>query len=165
MSPYGFCSPEWKIQHKHGIPVHVSHQDKTKRSPTFDNVYLFKFIRPTKMKVLGKNHRTIWINEDDEEAISIIDQRYLPHRFIIEDLHTVSEMVRAIKDMHVRGAGLIGAAAGYGMYLATLEARQKSSFEHILVSADALKATRPTAVNLEWAANKQSNVTAKAKTA
>jgi methylthioribose-1-phosphate isomerase len=116
------------------------------------------------MKVLGKNHRTIWINEDNDETISIIDQRYLPHRFIIEDLHTVSDMVHAIKDMHVRGAGLIGAAAAYGMYLATLEAR-KSSFEHILESADALKATRPTAVNLEWAVNKQLNVIAQGKTA
>ena len=140
-------------------------KDKTKQSLTIDNVYLFKFIRSTKMKVQGKNHRTIWINENDDEAISIIDQRYLPHRFIIEDLHTVSEMVRAIKDMHVRGAGLIGAAAGYGMYLATLEARHKSSFEHILASADALKATRPTAVNLEWAVNKQLNVIAQGKTA
>jgi methylthioribose-1-phosphate isomerase len=88
----------------------------------------FKFMQSTKMKVLDKNYRTIWINEDDEETISIIDQRYLPHRFIIEDLHTVSEMVHAIKDMHVRGAGLIGAAAGYGMYLATLEARQQKFF-------------------------------------
>jgi methylthioribose-1-phosphate isomerase len=67
-------------------------------------------IRSTKVKVLGKNYRSIWINEDDEEAISIIDQRYLPNLFIIEDLHTVSEMVHTIKDIHVRGAGLIGAA-------------------------------------------------------
>ena len=66
-------------------------------------------MQSTNMKVLGKNYRTIWINEDDEEMISIIDQRHLPHRFIIEDLHTVREMVHAIKDMHVRGAGLIGA--------------------------------------------------------
>jgi methylthioribose-1-phosphate isomerase len=144
---------------------HVPRQHKTKQSLTDDNVFLSKFKRSTKMKVLGKNHRTIWINEDDEEIISIIDQRYLPHRFIIEDVHTVSEMVHAIKDMHVRGAGLIGAAAGYGMYLATLEARHKSSFEHILASADALKATRPTAVNLEWAVNRQLNVIADAKTA
>ena len=99
--------------------VHVSREHKTKQSLPIDNVYLFKFMRSTKMKVLGKNYSTIWIKEDDEEVISIIDQRYLPHRFIIEDLHTVSEMVHAIKDMHVRGAGLIGAAAGYGMYLAT----------------------------------------------
>ena len=93
------------------------------------------------MKVLGKNYSTIWLKEEDDEVISIIDQRYLPHRFIIEDLHSVSEIVHAIKDMHVRGAGLIGAAAGYGMYLATIEASHKNSLEHVLASAGALKAT------------------------
>jgi methylthioribose-1-phosphate isomerase len=36
---------------------------------------------------------------------------------------------------------------------------------YILASADALKATRPTAVNLEWAVNKQVNVIAQGKTA
>jgi methylthioribose-1-phosphate isomerase len=117
------------------------------------------------MKVQGKNYRTIWINDEDEKVISIVDQRFLPHRFIIENLHTVSEMVHAIEDMHVRGAGLIGAAAGYGMYLATMEAGHKNSFDHILASADALKATRPTAVNLEWAVNKQLNAIAQGKTA
>jgi methylthioribose-1-phosphate isomerase len=119
----------------------------------------------TNMKVQGKNYSTIWIKEEDEKVISIIDQRYLPHRFITEDLHTVSEMVQAIKDMHVRGAGLIGAAAGYGMYLATIEASHKNSFDHIVASADVLKATRPTAVNLEWAVNKQLNVIAQGTTA
>ena len=117
------------------------------------------------MKVQGKNYRTIWIKAEDEEVISIIDQRYLPHRFITEDLHTVSDMVHAIKDMHVRGAGLIGAAAGYGMYLATLEARHANSFDHVSTSAEALKATRPTAVNLEWAVNRQLNAIAQGKTA
>jgi len=58
--------------------------------------------------------------------------------------------------MHLRGAGLIGAAAGFGMYLAALEAGKKKSFEDYLIrSADLLKSTRPTAVNLEWAVNKQ----------
>jgi methylthioribose-1-phosphate isomerase len=117
------------------------------------------------MKVSGKNYNTIWIKENDEEVISIIDQRFLPHRFVTEDLRTVSEMVHAIKDMHVRGAGLIGAAAGYGMYLAALESRHKNSFDHMLSSAEALKATRPTAVNLEWAVNRQLKAIAEGKTA
>ena len=115
------------------------------------------------MKVQGKSYRTIWINEENEQVISIIDQRYLPHRFVTEDIHTVSEMERAIKDMHVRGAGLIGAAAGYGMYLATIEASRKNNFDYLLSSADALKATRPTAVNLEWAVKRQLNAIADAK--
>ena len=107
------------------------------------------------MKVQGKDYQTIWINEANPEVINIIDQRHLPHQFIIEDLHSVNELVQAIKDMHVRGAGLIGAAAGYGMYLAAIEAQGNNSDDHLLESAELLKASRPTAVNLEWAVNRQ----------
>jgi methylthioribose-1-phosphate isomerase len=58
--------------------------------------------------------------------------------------------------MHVRGAGLIGATAGYGMYIATLEAPQNDFFESYLIeSGDKLKATRPTAINLTWAVKRQ----------
>ena len=48
--------------------------------------------------------------------VQIIDQRFLPHRFIIEDVRTTEEMATAIREMHVRGAGLIGAAAAFGIY-------------------------------------------------
>ena len=107
------------------------------------------------MNVAGKNYRTIWPKED-EQVVRIIDQRYLPHRFIIEDLHTTEEVVTAIKDMHVRGAGLIGATAGYGMYLAALEAARSNHFESYLQKcADELITSRPTAVNLEWAIKRQ----------
>lgn len=108
------------------------------------------------MRVEGKHFRTIWIKEGDAFTIQIIDQRALPHRFIIEDITTVDQMAVAIKDMHLRGAGLIGAAAGYGMYLASLEALKSKSFdEHIRQSADKIISTRPTAVNLAWAVNRQ----------
>ena len=56
---------------------------------------------------------------------------------------------------HVRGAGLIGASAAYGMYLAAIEAAKNptaAGFDEYLTDAAArLKATRPTAVNLTWA--------------
>jgi methylthioribose-1-phosphate isomerase len=106
------------------------------------------------MKVQGKNYRTIWVNEENDKEISIIDQRYLPHQFIVEQLRSVDAVVAAIKDMHVRGAGLIGATAGYGMYLAALDMRENSD-EYLHRAADLLKASRPTAVNLEWAVNRQ----------
>jgi methylthioribose-1-phosphate isomerase len=70
------------------------------------------------MNINGKHYRTIWLKEGDESVVQIIDQRHLPHRFIIEDLCTVDEVAVAIKDMLVRGAGLIGATAAYGMYIA-----------------------------------------------
>ena len=114
------------------------------------------------MKVEGGNYRTIWLNEDNNTIVSVIDQRFLPHQFVIENLSTVDEVCVAITDMHIRGAGLIGATAGYGMYLATLEAKDKTnSEEHIQQSATLLKATRPTAVNLEWAVNRQIQAIAK----
>ena len=58
-------------------------------------------------------------------------------------------MAVAIRDMHVRGAGLIGAAAGYGMYLAMLAEADPDA------AAALLRATRPTAVNLAWALERQ----------
>ena len=77
-------------------------------------------------------------------------------------------MATAIKDMHVRGAGLIGAAAGYGMFLAARQAllacqaeTSAASNAHetfqafVNTAASRLVATRPTAVNLEHAVNRQ----------
>ena len=72
------------------------------------------------MKVGGQHFRTIWLHPTNERVVQLIDQRFLPHRFVIEDVSTVEQMADAIREMHVRGAGLIGASAGYGMYLAGL---------------------------------------------
>src|SRR5438105_13884944 len=78
-------------------------------------------------------------------------------------------MVTALREMHVRGAGLIGASAGYGMYLGTMEAATRpavAGFDQYLASAAAqLKATRPTAVNLSWAIERQLKNIAEGKTA
>ncbi|MEK7483579.1 MAG: S-methyl-5-thioribose-1-phosphate isomerase, partial [Planctomycetota bacterium] len=72
-------------------------------------------------------------------------------------LYTVAETVQAIQQMKVRGAGLIGVTAGFGMYLATLEAyKQKiSAFSFLETWGQQLIATRPTAVNLAWAVYRQ----------
>ena len=101
------------------------------------------------MNVNGQHYRTIWPDNSDRRVIRLIDQRFLPHRFVIEEVRSVIEMAIAIKEMHVRGAGLIGAAAGYGIYLATLAVESEATFEAQIQSAAAqLKSTRPTAVNL-----------------
>lgn len=108
------------------------------------------------MEVGGRHYRTIWFNEDEADTVCIIDQRKLPFRFEIEVLRTVHDIAVAIRDMHVRGAGCVGAAAGYGMYLAALEARNADDFERALrASGETLLATRPTAVNLRWAVERQ----------
>jgi methylthioribose-1-phosphate isomerase len=117
------------------------------------------------VKVGGQHFRTIWLKPGDDRVVQLIDQRFLPHRFAIEDVNTVEQMATAIRHMHVRGAGLIGASAGYGMYLATLEAAQSGSFDRQLASAAAqLNATRPTAVNLAWAIERQRKSIAEGKT-
>jgi methylthioribose-1-phosphate isomerase len=108
------------------------------------------------MNVNNKHYRTIWLKNKKDSIVQIIDQRFLPHEFIIEDLRTVNDVVIAIKDMHVRGAGLIGAAAGYGIYLATREALKSKDFNGYLhEAANQLNDSRPTAVNLSWAVKKQ----------
>ncbi len=108
------------------------------------------------MNVNGQHYRTIWLKESDHSIIEIIDQRWLPHQFNIEQLKTVEEVAIAIKDMHIRGAGLIGATAAYGMYLASLSANGHSQYNtEIDRCATILLHTRPTAVNLSWAINKQ----------
>jgi methylthioribose-1-phosphate isomerase len=108
------------------------------------------------VKVRGQHYRTIWPNESVNGVIQLIDQRFLPHRFVIEEVRTLDEMARAIREMHVRGAGLIGAAAGYGMYLAMLGADGNSIDDQLAAAAaEQLKATRPTAVNLAWAVERQ----------
>jgi len=121
------------------------------------------------VKVGGRHFRTIWLKPDDECVVQLIDQRFLPHRFVIEEVGTVEQMATAIREMHVRGAGLIGASAGYGMYLATIEAVARPSvaeFEkHLAEAAAHVKATRPTAVNLSWAIERQLKSVAEGKTA
>lgn len=111
------------------------------------------------MKVGGQHFRTIWLHPANERVVQLIDQRFLPHRFVIEEVNTVAQMATAIREMHVRGAGLIGASAGYGMYLATIEAAGSAAvagFDRQLADAAAhLKSTRPTAVNLTWAIERQ----------
>lgn len=103
------------------------------------------------MKINGQHYRTIWQHLTDPTCIQIIDQRWLPHQFIIEDLRTLEDAARAIKDMHVRGAPLIGSAGAYGVYLALLNMVEKDWKEELLNAAEILKNTRPTAVNLAYA--------------
>ena len=99
------------------------------------------------MKIEGVPHRTIWV-EPDGWSVGIIDQTQLPHRFAKVTLRRPEEAARAIHDMLVRGAPLIGATAAYGMCLA---ARQDASDAALDSACALLAASRPTAVNLRWA--------------
>lgn len=108
------------------------------------------------MLASGKPFRTIWLKPGDSSVVQIIDQTKIPWRFEIVDLRSVDEVAVAIRDMWVRGAGLIGATAGYGMHLAAMEAAKAGDHRgHIAACAEKLVKTRPTAVNLAWAVNRQ----------
>ncbi len=107
------------------------------------------------MRVNGQPYRTIWLPADDPSVVRAIDQRRLPHEFALVDLRTVADVCEAIRNMTVRGAGLIGAAAGYGLYLAARAAPAARWADAVEDAARALLATRPTAANLARAVNRQ----------
>jgi len=102
------------------------------------------------MHINGKAFRTIWFDEKDQ-AVKIIDQTKLPHKFEIKNLKTVKDTINAIKTMEVRGAPLIGATAAYGIVLAIME---NNDYKFIRTSSENLIKSRPTAINLKWAVNR-----------
>lgn len=104
------------------------------------------------MKIDGKHHQTIWINENNEKLIQVFDQRFFPHEIQIFNIQNTNDAVFAIKEMVVRGAPLIGVTSAYGMYLACIEAKEQPNPDvYIQEIAKKLNQTRPTAVNLPWA--------------
>jgi methylthioribose-1-phosphate isomerase len=99
------------------------------------------------MKVDGKPFRSIWV-EADGWTVGAIDQRRLPHEFVLATMTTCEEAADAISSMLVRGAPLIGATAAYGVALAMRDDASDAALERAYA---ALIATRPTAINLKWA--------------
>ncbi len=97
------------------------------------------------MRVEGTHYRTVWL---EGSAVRLIEQRLLPHRFEVVSCRTSRETATAIKDMVVRGAGAIGAAAGYAMAQAALEAPETTFPASIEEAARLIQATRPTAHDL-----------------
>ena len=99
------------------------------------------------MKVDGRHYRSIWL-EEDSWSVGAIDQRRLPHEFVVTRLTTCADAADAIRTMLVRGAPLIGATAASGMALAMREDASDAGIER---AYNTLIATRPTAINLKWA--------------
>jgi methylthioribose-1-phosphate isomerase len=115
--------------------------------------------------LVNKQHfETIWLKEGDPSTVQIIDQRFLPFEFRIEDISTVEQMFRAIRDMHLRGAPLIGAAGALGMYLATFYAGKDDILPYYENISAYLISARPTAVNLRYAVKMIFELISKAST-
>jgi S-methyl-5-thioribose-1-phosphate isomerase len=84
------------------------------------------------------------IEWSDTPAVVLLDQRLLPHEERYLQVRTVAELIDAVRRLAVRGAPALGVAGALGVALA---ARTSAD-----VAADvrALRAARPTAVNLAW---------------
>ncbi len=100
------------------------------------------------MHVNGKNYHTIWVHPENSRIIQVIDQRKLPFGFEIIDIKTPEEAFGAIRNMTVRGAPLIGVTGAYGIYLGLINSDQVTWKDHLEETAQQLKSSRPTAVNL-----------------
>lgn len=100
------------------------------------------------MLVNGQPYRTVWW---DGNQVKMIDQRKLPHKFEIISFSEYQDVAAAISNMTVRGAGAIGATAGYGVALAAQNAPNHGFWEKMMHSAEDLRKTRPTAQNLFFA--------------
>jgi len=97
-----------------------------------------------KVRVAGRlrDYKTVWM---ERGRVRMIDQRLLPERFRIHTARTVGEVAKAIREMVVRGAPAIGAAAAYGMALGAL------ARDNVMKDAALLLRTRPTAHDLSYA--------------
>ena len=74
--------------------------------------------------------------------IVAIDQTRLPGELVVMEIHTVTELVDAIQRLAIRGAPALGAAGALGVAMAVREDQERD--------IAALRAARPTAVNLAW---------------
>lgn len=119
----------------------------------------FLFQNTFLMKINGTPMRSIRVQPGNDQIIEVIEQRQLPWQFELEPLSNPEDAERAIKEMHVRGAPLIGITAAYGMYLAALQSPDGLEFQPFMEKwAIRMRASRPTAVNLMWAVDHQTEV-------
>jgi len=92
--------------------------------------------------------------EWDDGVVKMIDQRKLPGEYVVVQFTDYREVARAIKEMYIRGAPAIGAAAAFGLALCARGSKARTRAELLAdleEAADTLRETRPTAVNLPWA--------------
>ena len=103
------------------------------------------------MKVNGRNYKTVWY---ENGTVKMIDQHLLPFKFAVFSSRDYKATSAAIKSMKVRGAGAIGAAAGFAMAQAFRQAPKSGESKFFAFAEKArreIRATRPTAVDLFYA--------------
>jgi methylthioribose-1-phosphate isomerase len=93
-------------------------------------------------------------------TVLTVDQTKLPHEIVTLELRTVDQMAEAIRNLRIRGAPLLGAAAAFALALAAYHSQAKSRVKLLAEldgAAKIIKGTRPTAVNLFWAVDRVTN--------
>jgi methylthioribose-1-phosphate isomerase len=103
------------------------------------------------VKVAGKDYRTVWM---ENSKVFFIEQNLLPFAFRIGEASTSSACCEAINVMNIRGAGALGAMAGFAMALAFLQAPEDHFLEFVEQAKQEIESTRPTARNLFYATEK-----------
>jgi methylthioribose-1-phosphate isomerase len=106
---------------------------------------------------MNSNYKAFWLKDGD---LVVIDQTQLPFQIANKVLKTSADATLAIQDMTVRGAGLIGNVAAFGVYLAARETG--GDLVKIKPLAAKIRGARPTAVNLMWAVDRMIGVLEKA---
>jgi methylthioribose-1-phosphate isomerase len=89
-----------------------------------------------------------------DHKVKMVDQRRLPGEYVIAEFDSVDDVATSIREMYVRGAPAIGAAAAYGMALAAFNspaADRSGLLADLRIAKATLDSARPTAVNLVWA--------------
>lgn len=93
----------------------------------------------------------------EDGVLVLLDQTRLPAAVEYIRCADVECVAEAIRNLRVRGAPAIGAAAAYGLVLALRSAAPGTREEFVARAKEAaryLASTRPTAVNLTWALNR-----------
>ncbi|MCX8181215.1 MAG: S-methyl-5-thioribose-1-phosphate isomerase [Thermofilaceae archaeon] len=98
--------------------------------------------------------RTIeWV----ENKVRLINQLKLPYAIEYIETGDWRRVAEAIRTMEIRGAPAIGVAAAFALALATIHSSARTlseTLKELEECAEALKKTRPTAVNLFWAVSR-----------
>ncbi|MHC4986053.1 MAG: S-methyl-5-thioribose-1-phosphate isomerase, partial [Planctomycetota bacterium] len=96
-----------------------------------------------------------WVGDAVSGHLRLLDQTKLPAETIYLDCRDTQAVWDAILRLSVRGAPAIGVAAGYGMVVAAQYLPDSADFSSgVEAAAEYLESSRPTAVNLSWAARR-----------
>lgn len=95
---------------------------------------------------------TLWW-DSGSQSIRCIEQTLLPGEYRIVECRTVRRLAFAIQRLAIRGAPALGVAGAFGVALAAVRCRKKSLelfMGDVVLDAELLRSTRPTAINLGW---------------